>query len=107
MIYLASPYKHEDKAVMEDRYKKTLEVTARLLLAGHHVFSPIVYGHHLAKEHKLPEGFGFWERFDTKFVLMCEEMYVLCLDDWQYSRGVLSEMMLASNMKKRIKLIYY
>ena len=48
MIYVASPYTHEDPAVREERYLAALRYTAKLLANKRWCFSPIVHCHDLA-----------------------------------------------------------
>jgi len=58
MIYLASPYHHADKDVMEDRFHKVAMATAHLLSKGLIVYSPIAHNHYLAVNFKPPLRIG-------------------------------------------------
>lgn len=91
MIYLASPYSHEDPAIKQERYMKVMEATARLLQTGHFIYSPIVHCHAMAVEYDLPTGFDFWKNYDFDMIESSEQLYVLCLDGWDRSIGVLAE----------------
>jgi len=91
MIYLASPYSHEEDRVMEDRYQKTMAFVARNLKQGPLIFSPIVYAHPMAVYHDLPKEWQFWEYFDIGFIRQCSEFWVLQLDGWEESEGVQNE----------------
>ena len=53
MIYLCSPYAHPDPAVREQRFDAACVTTAKLLLGGDLVYSPVVHGHPLVR-HGLP-----------------------------------------------------
>jgi len=45
MIYLATPYSHDDPEVMEERFALVTATAAQLMLAGYVVYSPITHGH--------------------------------------------------------------
>jgi len=91
MIYLASPYSHEDPAVREKRYHAAMEATARLINNGIHIISPIVHGHAMAEKHNMKGDFQFWNEYCIDMMLMCESILVLKLPGWQNSIGVTAE----------------
>ena len=88
IIYLASPYSHEDKYIRELRYLQVTEYTAKQVALGNIVFSPISYGHILSEFEDLPTDFKFWENFCFSFLSKCDEMHVLKLDGWELSNGI-------------------
>lgn len=90
IIYLASPYTHEDPAVMEERFCAVSRVAARLIRRGNVVFSPISHSHSIA-QYGLPKDWMFWKRFDTAFIERCTEMRILRLPGWKESKGVAEE----------------
>jgi hypothetical protein len=49
LVYLASPYTHADKAVMEDRFRAACRYAACLMRRGINVFSPIAHSHPIAQ----------------------------------------------------------
>ena len=86
-IYLASPYEHEDSAIMSARIAAAAHGAAYLARQGFSVFSPIVYTAYIAKA--LPE----WDRrdwieFDEPFMEMCKCAVVLQLPGWHTSNGI-------------------
>jgi hypothetical protein len=101
MIYLASPYTHENENVMENRYDKTRKVTEFLLSRGLPVYSSIVYGHHL----KLPHMWEFWKAFDLDMITLCDIIIVLTLDGWKESIGVQAEIEHAKSLGRVILYI--
>ncbi len=101
MIYLASPYSHPDPAVREHRYREACRSAARLMRAGHHVFSPIAHSHGIA-EHGVPGDWAYWESLDRHLLKMCDEMGVLMLDGWYESKGVQAEIRIARELGKPI-----
>ena len=48
-IYIASPYSHPDKAVMQERYEDVLGYVGHALGNGLIVYSPIVHHHEVAQ----------------------------------------------------------
>lgn len=96
--YLASPYTHPDMVVMQQRYKKALAAAAELTNLGRVVYSPIVHCHEMARYHKMPTTWEFWERFDRVMLSVCGSMAVLMLDGWRESVGVTAEIKLAKEM---------
>lgn len=91
IIYLASPYTHEDKNVRELRFLQVADYTAKQMILGNIVFSPITYGHVLSEHQDMPTDFEFWENFCFTFLSKCSEMHVLKLDGWSLSKGVFAE----------------
>ena len=102
MIYLASPYSHPDHAVMEDRFNAVCRVSAKLMLRGVLLFSPIAHTHPIAVAGELPRGWDFWHAYDRWFVSNCDELWVLRLDGWRESKGVSAEIALAVEYSKAV-----
>jgi len=94
VIYLASPYTHVDPAVREQRFQAACHATARLLQAGHAVFSPIVHGHPLTG-HGLPVEWPWREPFARETLARCDRLVVLHLPAWRDSAGVTAEIGIA------------
>ena len=51
MIYLASPYTHDDPNVERERYESVCTVCAKFARLGKHVYSPIAHWHPIALAH--------------------------------------------------------
>ena len=90
LVYLASPYTHDDPAVMEERFQAALRYAARLLGQGVNVFSPIAYTHAMVRQ-GLPVDCGFWKQYGQRWLSVCDSMIVLMLDGWEVSTGVNAE----------------
>jgi hypothetical protein len=101
-IFVSSPYTHADPKVVEHRYEKVLEFTARKINEGFVIYSPIVHCHPLAAKFDLPKEFAFWEHFDKAMIDACQELWVLALDGWHESTGVEMEVQHARNIGKPI-----
>lgn len=91
VVYLASPYTHEDAEVVATRYRVTRAATAAMLRAGVHVYSPIVHCHALARVHALPTDAGFWRAYNHAMIERCDVVAVLTIDGWRESEGVAGE----------------
>ncbi len=97
LIYLASPYSHPSKAMMEARFKAVCMAAGRLMLerADASVFSPIAHSHpiHLANPDNLPNTYEFWvEGQDLFFFERCDELWIYTISGWRKSTGVMGEL---------------
>lgn len=97
-IYLASPYSHQNKSIMEDRYKEVLAVAAYYTRRGQIVYSPIVHYHEMAVHFNLPKAFDFWKETNITFLRMAAKLYVLQIPGWETSQGVIFELNLARQL---------
>ena len=92
LIYVASPYYHNNHFVMVERWETTAKACYILLQAGYNVISPILHWHPV-KKLGLP-----FEHVDKRLIEMnikllncCDEIIVLTLNGWQESLGVAEE----------------
>lgn len=95
MIYLASPYTHEDRAIMQRRFEQVEYTTAQLIIKGIFVYSPIVHCHQLAHKFNLPKNFDFWKAYNLSFLRRADRFYILPLRGWELSKGLTYEYELA------------
>jgi hypothetical protein len=105
IIYLASPYSHPDVAVRLDRFRQACKVAGLLMNKGMIVFSPIAHTAPVADECNLPLGWDFWEKYDRAFLSVCSAMYVLTIEGWSKSVGVLAEIGIAKELNLPILLV--
>ena len=89
-IYVASPYTGTIEQ-MEVRFLEVEHYVAHMLQQGVPVFSPIVHCHSLAHKYDLPKEVEFWDAYDKRMMDAATELHVLCLRDWESSRGVRME----------------
>jgi len=104
MIYVASPYSHEDGKIREERYEKVTKYVADLVSKGHVAISPITYGHSLLKYKKMPTDFKFWENFCLDLLSKSDIMYVYKMDGWINSKGIQMEIKYAE--ENNIPIVY-
>lgn len=90
MIYLAAPYNHPDKAVIQERMEKIYDTIHNHIKDGTHIITPL-FMHEICLRHEIAGDYLFWEKFCLNLLKRCDKMYVLCLDGWDKSRGVLAE----------------
>lgn len=97
LVYLASPYSHNNPAVREMRYEMARIVTSNLIQEGHAVFSPIVYGKPMEKV--IGTDYLSWKNLNDTILAVCSSMIVLTLDGWEDSKGIAYELKFAKGRK--------
>lgn len=88
MIYLASPYSHDDPWVRHERYQQALSALTHLISEDKFVFSPIVHSHHVDGRLRHTKDHAFWMRQAMEMLHRCDSLTVLMLDGWTRSKGV-------------------
>jgi hypothetical protein len=104
MIYLATPYSHQDATVCQQRFDAACCAAAVLIRQGKTAFSPVSHGHTICC-HGVPSDWTFWQRLDRRFLEMCDEIIVLMLDGWRESVGVQAEVAIARELGKPITFL--
>lgn len=104
IVYLASPYSHEDKKVEASRYEQIAKIAASLTKEGKVAFSPIVYGHTMVFYEELPVEYDFWENFCLSFLKHSDELWVYMMPGWDKSKGIANEIRFA--IENRIPVVY-
>jgi hypothetical protein len=103
LIYLASPYSHNNPAVREHRFIQARLFTIRYLSEGFPIFSPIVYGRDMEKA--LGTDFRSWQSLNDAMVQAASQFWVLQLDGWQDSKGIAHELALARDLRKTVAFL--
>ena len=104
MIYVCSPYSHDDPAVRQERFDAACRAAAELLRQGRTVFCPVAHSHGICR-YGLPLDWRFWERHDRRYLEVCDEVVVLMLDGWQESAGVQAEIAIARELGKPVTFL--
>lgn len=112
LVYLACPYTHENRWVMVARFEAANIVSAKLMADGEYIFSPISHTHPIAEASKynkisLPRGWGYWQEYDRSILRKCGKVKVLCLPEWQYSKGVQDEIQIGNDFGIPIEYLDY
>lgn len=102
MIYLASPYSHEDPLIMKTRFLLAEQATAILLQRKAWVYSPVVHCHELAAKHSLPTNFAYWQEYNIDMLRRCDAFYILAVSGWKESKGVTAELTVAQMLGLKI-----
>lgn len=106
LLYLASPYAHENDAVREERFNKVTEAAGILISHGYLVYSPITHCRPIAKAVELPRGWEFWQKQDEAFLQCSWAIAVLCIPGWRSSVGVTAELKIARELEASIYYLH-
>ena len=100
-IVVICPFSHEDPAVRRYRVREAVNYGAHLEEAGHRV-EVLIAG----AEDRLAEGgsmdFEAWQAVNDPLILGADQVHLLKLSGYEYSRGVAHELRLATNAGKRV-----
>lgn len=105
LVYLATPYSHEQPEVREQRFLVVNRVAADLMRDGMHIYSPISHTHPIAIAGDLPKGWDFWEQYARVVLASCVMVIVLRQDGWEQSIGVAAELVIAKEMGLPVEFI--
>lgn len=104
MIYLASVYSYNaTPELLEERFKLVETYVAKH--KDKPIFSPIVYGHQMAKDYDFPVNFEYWQERNHAFIDACDEVWILKMDDWDKSKGVADEIEYAMKTHKPVRMV--
>jgi len=97
-IYLASPYSHEDKQIVHNRFVTVAEVAGRLFKEGVIFFTPITQIQAIIDYGNVDEAtWEYWTTFDKAFIAGSKALYILTIDGWECSKGVMAEVRYAQH----------
>ena len=96
LVYLAGPYTHPNKGMLEYRFAQ-LTLASALLVKDYGLsnISPITQSHLQAKSEDLPTTWAFWKEVDLVMLRKCDMVFVLLEDGWKESVGVQAEVAFA------------
>lgn len=103
MIYIISPFWHEDESVRDRRRNIAIRYTDALIKRGVNVFCPLKYSQNNITKSTKEE--GYWLSFDVEIMRCADEVHVLKVDGWKESKGVAIEIKEADKLKIPIKYI--
>lgn len=109
LVYLASPFSHTSNKVMLKRRKDIDSIGAKLQCKHRNVaiFPPITISDTYAKisKGKLGHTFDSWRKIDFYTISKCDEVWVVKMEGWDRSIGVIAEIEYAKSLKIPVKFI--
>ena len=103
MIYLASPYTHEQSDVRTYRYIQACKAAAVLIDDGHAVYCPIAHSHGIAVHGGLDSDWAAFQAIDEYFLSLCDRLVVLTIPGYDKSEGIKAEIAIARKLGKPIE----
>lgn len=91
--------------MMQNRYMAVLQESAVLIKSGQMIYSPIVHFHAMACLYEMPRDIDFWWLISKDMIERADAFWVLQLDGWQESIGIMRETELAKALKLPIAYI--
>lgn len=102
LVYLSSPYTHENVFVRNQRALEAARATAWIINNLRiTVFGAIVHTEPLTPYH-MPMQWEFWAEFDTVYISRSKEVWVLCIPGYTNSMGVTTECKIARDLGRKI-----
>lgn len=105
LIYVASPYTHENSRVVQQRVTAATLYCGQLIAEHLHPWSPIVHSHSIASICDLPTDWEFWKAADELLIRKSDVMHVLMFPGWMHSRGIEAEVEIANLFEKPVRMI--
>ena len=94
MIYLATPYWHDDEKIRRQRAHAAIYITRAFIRRGVAMFSPIAHSYALLEEFgPLPLTNAQWADQCLGYLERSSYMLVAQIDGWQQSKGVEKEVL--------------
>lgn len=100
MMYLAQPYSHPVKSVVDTRVLWGMGAAAALAAKNWDPYAPIVHWHEVATKFNLPTDHEFWRALDHRMIAHCDSFAILTLPGWNQSLGVAEEWVAAEEFHK-------
>ena len=105
IIYLASPYSHPEKDIIDQRFHRISHIASVLNSKGIVALSPITYGHTLLTYTPMPTDWEFWRNFCLSFLQHSSELWIVKMEGWNKSSGVAEEIEFAIKNSIPIKYV--
>lgn len=106
LIYLAGPFSHTEKAIMNEREIQHAKCAIALKQQGLSIYAPITETTALEKLGGLKEtSWAYWREHDLNLLSRCDELWVMLLDGYKESLGVKGEVKFAVKNSIPIKFV--
>ena len=106
LVYVASPYWHNDAEVRDARALAALHATAEMISQGVPAFSAVAYSNHF-QNLNLQTPLQGWYEYDLNYLAASDKMVVLELPGWQQSAGIAIETSFAASRSIPVTHIPY
>lgn len=106
-IFLACPYGHKDKTVMEQRFQACNGVAAKIARSGAVVFSQVSMSHPINQQltdMDMAAIGKMWAPIDAVFMEAMDELVVIDMAGWKESSGVAREIEFFKSRARRVSL---
>lgn len=97
LSYLAAPYSHPNRDVVEKRMEKLCKIDAKLMKQGIFTISPLLK-HFIARHADLPTDYKFWKDYSDTLLCTVDQMIVVKMAEWEESIGVTAEIRMATDL---------
>jgi len=104
IVYLASPYSHDDVRVVKQRIEKLCRVDAKLMKQNIYTVSPLMK-HFIIEYESLPGDWDFWQKYSQELLKHVSAVIVLMLPGWITSAGVKEEIIEAEELGLKVYYI--
>ena len=91
LSYIAAPYSHKDKSVIELRMQTLLKADSDLTVRLRKVTVTPLSKHFILSFEDIPDDWGYWERYSKHLLDQCKEMIIIGIAGWDTSTGVAGE----------------
>jgi hypothetical protein len=91
LIYLASPYSHENQDVVKRRFHHICYIAGNIIQDDLLVYCPIAHSHPIAKQ-GVCDTWEMWQPLDLEMLSRCDKLWVAPMAGWEESTGVKAEM---------------
>ena len=104
LSYLAAPYTHPDKSVVEKRMETLCKVDARLMQRGIYTVSPLLK-HYIVHHADLPTDWDYWKGYSDTLMCAVDRVIVVMMDGWKESVGVQAEIEMAERLGIEVEYV--
>lgn len=104
LMYIACPYGHQDRSVVDYRMEMFYKTDAHLIRQGYLTVSPMNKIYMVEKE-ELDTSWNFWEQYSYALLSKCDSLVVILVPGWEESYGVQAEIRYARELG--LEVLYY
>ena len=108
IVYLAAPYSLDgtsDNSSRQTRFEQITRAANQLFKSGLNVYSPITHHHCIQQFGSVKMTTRDWMELDLEFLKHSVMLYILKLNNWDKSLGLLSEIEFANSANKPISYL--